>query len=287
MNKSSLERRRLMEEKIIAIYCLCDDLLKAMNHYEDRQQKMTDAEVMTTALVAMLLFAGNFERSRAMLKVSHYIPKMLSTSRYNRRLHCIKELFLTLFNLLGQTWKQLNSESIYIIDSFPIAVCDNYRISRAKIYRSEQYRGYIPSKRRYFYGLRIHLMVTKDCKPVEFFLAPGCLADVDGLKIFNFDLPEGSIVYGDKAYNDYGVEDSLMESSQIQLLPMRKKNSKRALPDYVAFIQHHYRKMIETAGSMIEKMLPKSIHAVTAKGFELKVVLFIVAYSINFCINSL
>ena len=84
-------------------------------------------------------------------------------------------------------------------------------------------------------------MVTKDCRPVEFFVAPGCFADVDGLKIFNFDLPEGSIVYGDKAYNDYEVEDSFME--QIQLLPIRKKNSKRAMPGYVAFIQHHYRKM--------------------------------------------
>jgi hypothetical protein len=54
-------------------------------------------------------------------------------------------------------------------------------------------------------------MVTKDCKLLNFSLPPGCFADVDGLKIFNFDLPEGSIVYGDKAYNDYGVEDSLME----------------------------------------------------------------------------
>jgi len=32
-----------MDEKIIAIYCLCDDLLKAIHHYEDPQQKMTDA----------------------------------------------------------------------------------------------------------------------------------------------------------------------------------------------------------------------------------------------------
>jgi len=243
--------------------------------------------VMTTALVAMLLFSGNFERARAMLKTFQYIPNMLSKSRYNRRLHRIENLFLTLFNLLGQTWKQLNNESIYIIDSFPVAVCDNYRIPRAKIYHSEEYRGYIPSKRRYFYGLRIHLMVTKDCRAVEFFLAPGRFADVDALKVFNFDLPEGSIVYGDKAYNDYGVEDSLMESSQIQLLPIRKKNSKRGVPAYVAFIQHYYRKMIETAGSLIERMLPKSIHAVTAKGFELKVVLFVVAYSINYCINPL
>jgi hypothetical protein len=32
---------------------------------------------------------------------------------------------------------------------------------------------------------------------------------------------------------------------------------------------------------LIERMLPKTIHAVTAKGFELKVFLFVLAYSLN------
>jgi hypothetical protein len=32
---------------------------------------------------------------------------------------------------------------------------------------------------------------------------------------------------------------------------------------------------------MIERLLPKSIHAVTLKGFELKVILFTFAASIN------
>jgi hypothetical protein len=40
--------------------------------------------------------------------------------------------------------------------------------------------------------------------------------------------------------------------------------------------------MVETTGSLIERLLPKSIHAVTAKGFELKVALFVLACSINF-----
>jgi hypothetical protein len=37
--------------------------------------------------------------------------------------------------------------------------------------------------------------------------------------------------------------------------------------------------MIETTGSLLERRLPKSIHAVTAVGFELKVVLFVLAES--------
>lgn len=43
----------------------------------------------------------------------------------------------------------------------------------------------------------------------------------------------------------------------------------------------NYRKMVETASSLIERMLPKSIHAVTSQGFELKVALFVIAYSLN------
>jgi len=64
-------------------------------------------------------------------------------------------------------------------------------------------------------------------------------------------------------------------------LPLRKKNSKRAVPAYVEYLQHTYRKRIETAGSNIEKKLPASIHAVTAKGFELKVFLFVLALSFD------
>jgi hypothetical protein len=171
------------------------------------------------------------------------------------------------------------------MDSLPIAACDNIRIPRAKLYAEERFRGYLPSKKRYVYGLKVHLLVTKEGQPVAFFLIHGSFGDVDALKHYIFDLPAGSIVYADRAYNDYEREDLLHEVEHIQLIPMRKKNSKRALPPYVSFVQHSYRKMIETAGSLIEQMLPKSIHAVTPQGFELKVVLFMLSYSLS-CYND-
>jgi len=40
--------------------------------------------------------------------------------------------------------------------------------------------------------------------------------------------------------------------------------------------------MVETTGNLFERLLPKSIHAVTARGFELKVALFVLVASINF-----
>lgn len=269
-----------MDDQIVAIYCLCDDILKALHHYEDPQRQMSDAEVMTTAVVAALHFRGTWERARDLLGNGGYIPAMLGKSRFNRRLHEIREVFLTVFQVLGELFKRLNTQAVYVIDSFPIAACDNIRIPQARLYRDEAYRGYIASKRRYFYGLRIHLLVTGTGEPVEVFLAPGADADVRALHRFAFDLPAGSTVYADSAFTHYAVED-LMKEAGLTLHPMRKKNSKRPVPPYVAYLQARGRKIVETTGSLIERLLPKSIHAVTAQGFELKLMLFVLAVSLS------
>lgn len=145
-----------MDTETITVYCLCDDLLKAMHHGDDRQCPMSDAEVMATAIVAALYFGGNIELARALLKQQGYMPTMLSRSRLNRRLHRVKPLFLTLFSVLADNWKALDSESLYAIDTFPVAACDQYRILRVRLYQGEDYRGYTASKRRYFYGLRAY-----------------------------------------------------------------------------------------------------------------------------------
>ena len=91
-------------------------------------------------------------------------------------------------------------------------------------------------------------------------LTPGSCSDTKALLGFSFDLPDGAWVSGDKAYNDYEVEDTL-QGAGIELSPMRKSNSKRQAPPWLRYLQSHYRKMVDTTGSLIERLLPKSIHA--------------------------
>lgn len=269
-----------MDSQIVAIFCLCDDILKGLRHHEDKQCKMSDAEVMTTSIVAAVFFGGNMETTCTFLKEQGYIPKMLDKSRFNRRQHRIAELFLTVFNLLAAIWQELNEQSIYVLDSFPVATCDNYRIPRSRRYTGEVWRGYQASKKRYFYGLKLHLMVTASGQLVEFFLTPGSWSDTRALKMYQLDLPEDALITGDKAYNDYGFEDLLL-IAHLNLLPLRKKNSYRTLPSWLTYLLSYCRKIVETTGSLIERLLPKHIHAVTARGFELKVALFVLAASFN------
>jgi hypothetical protein len=255
-------------------------MLKALHHPQDPQAQMTDAEVMTTAILAALRFGGNFEKARQTLRDEGYMPRMLSKSRFNRRLHRIHERFLTLFQLLGELWKELNEHSIYVLDSFPVAACDNYRIYRAKRYQGEVWRGHQASKKRYFYGLKIHLMVTEQGQPVEFFLTPGSYSDTSAYRLYEFDLPPQAWITADKAYTDYEVEETINEAG-LRMRPIRKKNSKHPFAPWIFYAQSTYRKIIETSGSLIERLLPKHIHSVTARGFELKVALFVLAASIN------
>jgi hypothetical protein len=126
-----------MEDNILAIYGRCADFLTALPHAEDRQQNMTDADVMTTALVAMVFCGGNFEPARARRRATQYMPRMLSRGCFNRRWHLIHELFVPRFHDLGETWKELNVESVYVMDRFPVARCDHDRLPRAKLSQQE------------------------------------------------------------------------------------------------------------------------------------------------------
>jgi len=150
-----------MDDKIIATVCLCDDLLKAMHHQENRQCQMNDAAILTTAFTAALGLRGNHESARALLQQHGDIPDMLRKSRFHRRRHRMKAICLAVFDLLAQTWNTLNTAAIYLIDSLPIAVCDHMRIRRSKLYSGEDFRGYQASKKRYLYGLKMHRWAPK------------------------------------------------------------------------------------------------------------------------------
>jgi hypothetical protein len=126
----------------------------------------------------------------------------------------IHHLFEALFDRLAACWKDLSDENVFSIDSFPVPVCDNIRINDCRIndcrindcriYPSDAtedaFRDYIASKRRFFYGLKVHVMTDAEGRPVEASLKPGSLGDTGQLRGFEFDLPEEAIAHGDKAY---------------------------------------------------------------------------------------
>jgi hypothetical protein len=267
----------LSEDKIIALYCIVDDMLKGVHHYEDLRLRVSDAEVITTAFVAVLYFGGHLDNARSFMKLKGYVPQMLEKSRFCRRLHRLSDLLVSMFYQLGKDLKDMAGATDYRLDSFPVAVCDNIRINRSKILKGEQFRGKHVAMRRYFYGVRVQVLTLQGI-PVEFCLVPGRENDSQTLGKLPFDVAPESCIYMDAGYTDYLSEDDLFEAEMIHARVQRKKNSKRKDEPHLRFIKQCMRKQIETTFSELKARMLRTIHAVTKQGFLLKVALFVIAF---------
>lgn len=140
---------------------------------------MSTSEIITTAIVATKYFGGNYQKSRMFLYSHGYIPKIISESRFICRLNSIdRNIFEEIFYAMAKAFKATNLDNDYVIDSFPIPVCANVRVERSKIYRETSYKGFCASKQEFFYGIKVHMLVTKSGQPIEFVIEPGAKSDI-------------------------------------------------------------------------------------------------------------
>lgn len=186
------------------IYCVCAQVLEAMGFQDDKRSRVTEAEVMLLPLVSALFHNSNHAKTRAFLKQGQFCKTVLSHSRFSRRLHKVpKAAWDLVFSLLSRLFVENNTSGDYAVDSMPVLVCQNARIQRCRLFPPKDHahlRGKQASKKRFFYGFKVHLIVTRQGEPVEFFLSPGSMHDLEGLRHMNLDLPQGSTIWGDKAY---------------------------------------------------------------------------------------
>lgn len=271
-----------METFVIVTYCASDDARKKLGIVDDVQTLVGIAQIMTTIIVAAKYFGGNHKLAQEFLYEHGYFHYKLSASQFNRRFHSIPESYFNeLMAHFSKYAKMANESYEYAIDSFPVSACDNIRIMRNKLFDPKRFRGFIASKRRYFHGIRVHMIATTSRLPVEFKILPGAESDAIGAQKLDFNIPQGSVVYGDKAYSNYRHEDALRKTKNIDLKPLRKSNSRRTRAPEEEMIVKKQRKSIETLFSSITRLIPKSIHAITAKGFFKKVFCFVLAHCMS------
>lgn len=267
-----------MKDFTIAMYCFLDDLLlKIGNKNLDKRRKLSDSQVIATVILAARYFYGNQSAACGYLQ-SHHGFQYPDRSNFNRILHSLTDIISDIFFHLGLAMKHLNLNSVYLIDSFPVAVCKNIRIRRSKIIKGEQYRGFNASKKEYFYGFKVHIITTGDGIPVEFLVTAGSIHDNTALQGMNFDLPTNSDVYGDSAYVNEDYKQLLAEFNEINLKAATRKNQKERNTWQQELENKYFRKQIENTFAQITARFPKKIHAVTAEGFLLKILCFIIAF---------
>jgi len=270
-----------MDLQAIFIYCLCADTLVTLDFKDDCQCKMSSAEIMTFVIISALYYQCNYRKTRLVILSQGYFPKILSHSQLVRRIHQIPcHIWILAFQICKEILRVKNHRE-FIVDSFPVPCCQNNKIFRCRLFRGKEYHGYTASKKSYFFGIKVHMIVNLQGIPVEFVFTPGSEADVRAFRRFECDLNKRSKIYADKAYTDYVQEDLLQEACEIQLIPKRKKNAKRQNNPSNDFLLSLNRNKIETVFSVIVNLMPRCIRAVTPRGFCLKIFFFIFGYTVN------
>lgn len=250
---------------IVTVYSVIDDLLKAHGYRDDVRATVSAAEILTVAVVAAKYFQNHHERALCvMIKLGDVPP--LSVSRFNRRLHALRDWLYGIVALLGDLF---SGGEVFIIDSLPLPVCKRVRARRCRKVRGKIYCGYCAAKREKFFGWRLHLLCTAEGIPVAFDFLPAALQDLTPIHELTVHLPSAATVFGDKGYISAADAQTIFEATGVRLISIRRKNMQ---PNAWAddFDLRRYRKRIETVYSQLEKMGLQSLHARTNPGFDLK-----------------
>ena len=266
---------------------MCADALAVLGYSSDAQCHFNDAEVMTVAVTAALFFASNHALTRRFMHQHGYTQNTLSASRFCRRLSRVPQgAWELVFALLAQVFVECNAARghSYAVDSYPVLACATCRINRCRLFPAQEHpelRGWQASKKRYFWGFKVHLLVTSVGEPVEFFLSAGSLHDMQGLRALRLDLPTGSHLWGDKAYQDQNEQQLLQQAGQITQVALKRRNARQPLPQCLVYLTQIGKQQVETAFSLLDRTLPKHLHAVSAQGFLIKLQTAVIAYAFD------
>jgi len=263
------------ETIITTIYVIIDTLCQKTLPVPSQKQKLNDAQVVTIAICSALFFNNNHDKALTWLHAAGYFPQMLSLSRFNRRIHRLKDFVEYSFESISELFL---TKKLYIQDSMPLPICKRARASRNKKVKGRKFYGYCAAKEEKFFGFRLHLIVDTDGIPVSLAILPGANHDITPMHEITFPLPMDSTVIGDKAYNCQFTEQSLAEFG-ITLMPVRRKNMKKQWSLFQEnLIIRPNRKQIETTFSILTEIMGLDrIKARTQKGFFIKVYAAVIA----------
>lgn len=204
---------------------------------------MTDADSMTTTLVAALVFSGNLGVHRHCLHRYHSMPQMECTSHCHQRLRRSVLLVVTFGTLVGEHWNVRNAVSISVIDNVPFPAVIRCASHVRRSIRGDAYSDDHTGKQRDIYRITTHRMVTYDGQPVASVLPQGSSSAPAGLADGTLDLPAGAWVIGDNADTQDDSDEVLAEVG-ICVLSVRTNNVKHPVPLCLCSMQSSYCKAV-------------------------------------------
>ena len=199
-----------------------------------------DADILTVAW--LLEYIGEdsensgYRRIKAELKT--VFPGLPERSRFNRR----RRNLSTASEVIRQALTNcLPKADVFIVDSFPIPVCDFKRANASKsdfkwadgTRTLATYGNCATKSLGTFFGFRGTLITTANGVPIDFGITSANRDDRDVLPLLA-ERGEYPIVLGDKGYISQQLQAELIETQTV-LLPTLKRNQKQQYPESFRF----------------------------------------------------
>lgn len=245
------------DSKITEIYYLADDFCKEFDNNLStkiigKPSKRPSILNQSEVICIMILFHDrgykcmkHFYTQYVQVHLKHLFPKTVS---YNRFVELMKTVNLH-FTIFIKTLCLGEYTGISYIDSTPIRVCKNKRISRHKVFDGIAEIG--KSTMGYFYGFKLHLVINERGELLNFIITPGNMDDREPLKNKRFIKKIKGKLYGDKGYVSAPLAQILFIDG-IQLITGIRNNMKNCLMEMSDKILLRKRSIIETINDVLK-----------------------------------
>ena len=247
-------------------------------------QKIPDEVIFYIYITACLGEQGSFRRAIRRLNKEKLLPVPVSESAFSRRIKRLKES-IELFSRLLIIRQRMKDEP-FIVDSCPLPTMNRVRAKRNT--RKGQARwGKCAAQNCFYFGFKLHAIIDPQHKMiVNSHFTPANVHDLTALTQFSLDLPFGSRLLADKAYNSKAVEKEIKTQQGVELQPIQKKPKGREMT-YSEGEKNtkkaRKRRLIESVFSSFKRYLPSKIDFVKEDTYLLKIQGFIIAHNLKIC----
>lgn len=276
---------QITSNKITSIFYLVDEFCQEFSSYFEKylighapkkKPRMSDSEVITILILFHLGGFRNLKHFYLFYVQKHMKDDFPNTVSYNRFIELTHRVSMPM-TLFLKTCCLGECTGISFVDSTPIRVCKNKRITRNKVFKGIATTG--KSTMGWFYGFKLHLIINDKGELLNFVITQANQDDRTPLKNSKFVSKIRGKLYADKGYIGKKLTELLFIDG-IHLVTSIKNNMKNVLMELKDKILLRKRSVIETVNDELKNMcqIEHSRHRSFA-GFVANTIAALIAYS--------
>ncbi|MCT3539911.1 IS982 family transposase, partial [Lactobacillus crispatus] len=201
---------------------------------------------------------------------------------FNRR----ARMLLPLMRCIRQDWNQevKTAGEFLIIDSFPVPVWQPVRNYRVKIFRGIADIGYKATKKIYYYGFKVHALVSDDGYVLDYAVTRASVHDAkETVELMINAHPINHYLLGDEGYLGKDLAAELKGMGYVLWTPYRRNMecAKKHNDHQLMAI----RRTIESDFSLLSYYNAENNRARSLAGFQQRLEIAILAYNMAYCLE--